>query len=358
MEAIQSTTQVIDQPRRLLSLIPDEIPGAPPVIDFSPFYGNDTAAKDVLVKQVRDACLAKGFFQIVNHGIPEDLQQAMFEQSKDFFSLPIDQKEKYDKASHPNKLGYERFRSQNFEGKTAGDLKEGFFFGPTLPKDHPFVQQGRIHCGTNIYPPEVSDPEVFEKTVKQYHQLMTNLATNVLTVVAMTLNLGEGYFKAFCHDSGAVLRLLHYPPQAADASEEERGIGAHTDFGSVTLLLQDDVGGLQVFDKPTMSWIDVKPTPGAYVVNLGNVMMRYSNDTYVSNLHRVINKTGRERYSIPFFFSGNPDFVVDCLPGCEDADGKCKYPPVRIEDWIFGRHTNTFEKGKGVEELSSLAKVA
>lgn len=136
------------------------------------------------------------------------------------------------------------------------------------------------------------------------------------------------------------------------------GIGAHTDFGSVTLLLQDDVGGLQVFDKPTMSWIDVKPTPGAYVVNLGNVMMRWSNDTYVSNLHRVINKTGRERYSVPFFFSGNPDFVIDCLPGCEDAEGRCKYAPVRVEDWILGRHTNTFKEAEGVAELSSLARVA
>lgn len=262
MENIQTTTQVIDQPRRHLSLVPDEVPGAPPVIDFSgmsprerrgqmyllltAFYGDDSAAKAVLVKRVREACLAKGFFQIVNHGVPEKLQEAMFEQSKDFFSLPLEQKEKYDKgmhtlgnelkcrlstvtdpcchiASHPNKLGYERFRSQNFEGKTAGDLKEGFFFGPNLPKDHPFVQQGRIHCGKNVYPSEVSDAELFETTVREYHQQMTTLATNVLSVIAVTLNLGEDYFKSFCHDSGAVLRLLHYPPQAADASEDERG---------------------------------------------------------------------------------------------------------------------------------------
>lgn len=136
------------------------------------------------------------------------------------------------------------------------------------------------------------------------------------------------------------------------------GIGAHTDFGGVTLLLQDDVGGLQVFDAPSMSWINVKPTPGAFVVNLGNVMMRWSNDTYVSNLHRVINQSGRERYSIPFFYSGNPDFVIDCLPGCEDARGESKYAPIKVEDWIFGRHTNTFREAKGLEELSTLAKVA
>ncbi len=108
-----------------------------------------------------------------------------------------------------------------------------------------------------------------------------------------------------------------------------------------------------------MSWIDVKPTAGAFVVNLGNVMMRWSNDTYMSNLHRVINKSGRERYSIPFFYSGNPDFVIGCLPGCESADDQgSNYSPVKVEDWILGRHSNTFKEAKGSEELSLLAKVA
>jgi isopenicillin N synthase-like dioxygenase len=261
-------------------------------------------------------------------------------------------------ANHPNKLGYERLRSQNFEGKTAGDLKEGFFFGRDLPADHPYVQQGRIHCGNNVYPAEVSDRDLFRDTVNQYHREMTALAENILCVIAMTLNLDEDYFRPFCQEPAAVLRLLHYPPQAPDASADERGIGAHTDFGGVTLLLQDEVGGLQVFDAPTRSWIDVKPTPGALVVNLGNVMMRWSNDTYVSNLHRVINKSGKERFSVPFFYSGNPDFVIDCLPGCEGVAGRSKYAPIRCEDWILGRHTNTFREAKGLDELSTLAKVA
>jgi isopenicillin N synthase-like dioxygenase len=113
-----------------------------------------------------------------------------------------------------------------------------------------------------------------------------------------------------------------------------------------------------VFDGPTKSWIDVKPTPGALVVNLGSVMMRWSNDTYVANLHRVINKNGRERYSIPFFYSGNPGFLIDCLPGCGDLSGQSKYPPIKVQDWISGRHKNTFSEAKGLEELHALAKVA
>ena len=344
--------------------------------NITAFYSTDKSQKQVLVDQVRRACLEKGFFQITNHGVSEDLQAAIFEQSKDFFSLPIEEKEKLDKsksqshhfdtcplltvntAHHPNKLGYELLRSQNFEGKTAGDLKEGFFIGRKLPSDHKYVLEKRIHCGQNVYPQQVPNPTQFQQVVDEYHATMTQLAENILRVIALTLNLPEDFFQTFCTEPAAVLRLLHYPPQAPDASADERGIGAHTDFGSVTLLLQDEVGGLQVFDAEMNEWIDVKPTKGALVVNLGNVMMRWSNDRYVSNLHRVINKSGRERYSIPFFYSGNPDFVIDCLPGCEDGMGKAKYEPIKVQDWIMGRHTNSFREAKGLEELSALAKVA
>ena len=134
------------------------------------------------------------------------------------------------------------------------------------------------------------------------------------------------------------------------------GIGAHTDFGAVTILLQDMVGGLQVLDRATSDWIDVEPVPGAMVVNLGNLMMRWTNDQYLSNLHRVINKSGKERYSAPFFFEGNPDFLVECFPSCKDPQLGAKYPSVKVEDWIEGRFADTYGssagKGKAIAELS------
>ncbi|KIW38757.1 uncharacterized protein PV06_09702 [Exophiala oligosperma] len=366
---IQTLAHTVEAEYHVGSVKLQATPRPPPVIDFSPFYEGDDNIKADLVQQVKAACLEKGFFQITGHGISEDLQQAMLEQSRDLFSLPTEQKQKYDQANHPNRLGYERLRAQNFEGKTAGDLKEGFFFGRSLPQNHPYVQEGRLHCGQNVYPSEMQDQDRFQKTIDQYHQAMTCLAEDILRVIAMTLDLDRSYFDEFCQEPVSVLRLLHYPPQAVDASEDERGIGAHTDFGTVTILLQDDVGGLQVFDTPTKTWIDVKPTPGALVVNLGSVMMRWSNDTYVANLHRVINKNGRERYSIPFFYSGNPEFLIDCLPGCGDycsssssssSSSGCqsKYPPIKVQDWISGRHKNTFSEAKGLEELHKLAKIA
>lgn len=111
--------------------------------------------------------------------------------------------------------------------------------------------------------------------------------------------------------------------------------------------MQDEVGGLEVFDHLNKSWVPVIPTADAFVVNLGNLMMRWTDDRYISNLHRVINKSGLERYSVPFFFSGNPDHVVECIPGCEDPVKGPKYAPVRVQDWIVGRFVDTYGGSNG-----------
>ena len=118
--------------------------------------------------------------------------------------------------------------------------------------------------------------------------------------------------------------------------------------------MQDDVGGLEVYDRPTESWLAVVPTAGAFVVNLGNLMMRWTNDRYISNIHRVINKSGRERYSVPFFFSGNPDYLVECIPKCADAVSGPKYEPVKVKDWIAGRFIDTYG-GSAADAAKDLA---
>ncbi|KAK5046615.1 hypothetical protein LTR84_007376 [Exophiala bonariae] len=319
------------------------IASAPPILDFSVFYGNDQEAKSKLVDDVRNCCLHNGFFQITGHRVPADLQEAVLDCLKDFFALPQAAKEKVLKDKNTWNRGYERIGSQILEAGTNPDQKEGFYIGEEITKDHPYFIQKKLNSGPNLWPDNVKDVQRFKSVSMEYYNAMHALARDILSIIAQTLELDASYFKEFTTDAVATLRYLHYPPQAPDSDEKlSRGIGAHTDFGSVTLLMQDDVDGLQVYEKSTNEWLDVVPIKGAYVVNLGNMFMRWSNDKYISNLHRVINKSGKERYSIPFFFSGNPDYMIECLPNCRKDDEEPKYPPITVEGAVGGSYKASY----------------
>lgn len=172
--------------------------------------------------------------------------------------------------------GYESIGSQVFEPGQIPDLKEGFYVGEEITKDHPYFVQKKLNSGPNQWPADMPHADDFEKTSMEYYSKLHGLARDVLRIIALTLDLPEQYFHEFTEGAVATLRYLHYPPQPADSDEKlSRGIGAHTDFGSVTLLMQDDVDGLQVYEKTTDEWLDVAPVQGAYVVNLGNMFMRW-----------------------------------------------------------------------------------
>jgi isopenicillin N synthase-like dioxygenase len=172
--------------------------------------------------------------------------------------------------------GYETIGSQILEVGTNPDQKEGFYIGEEISKSHPYFLQKKLNSGPNIWPSGLQHGKAWAETSMQYYHAMHALARDVLTVLAQTLDLDAGYFDKFTTDAVATLRYLHYPPQPADSDEKlSRGIGAHTDFGSVTLLMQDEVEGLQVWEKRTGEWVDVVPIRGAYVVNLGNMFMRW-----------------------------------------------------------------------------------
>ncbi|KPM46365.1 hypothetical protein AK830_g140 [Neonectria ditissima] len=331
-----------------------------PTIDLSAIGEAETPAKQNLIQQVRTACQTYGFFQIVGHGVPQSLLDETIKQSQGFFSLPLEVKEKYDKDIGGFNRGYERLRAQNFEKKTEGDLKEGYYFGKHLPVTHPKVVAKKFNLGPNKYPDDVENPTRFRDVIDQYHGAMLSLAESLVRLICQTLEVDDDWVSEFVDTPIAVLRLLHYPPQPPDASEWERGIGAHTDFGAVTILLQDMIGGLQVWDRADSQWIDATPTKGALIVNLGNLMMRWTNDRYISNLHRVINKSGMERYSVPFFFSGNPDFMVRCFTNYGAGLTSPKYPPTTVGEWISGRYADTYgsSKEEAVGELSTTEAAA
>lgn len=245
--------------------------------------------------------------------------------------------------------GYELLKSQILEEGTLPELKEGFYIGAEIPKTHPYFVHKKLNSGPNMWPSAAALPDVagFRATAMDYYHRVVDLAADILRVLALTLDLPERWFDDFVQGAVATMRLLHYPSQPADSPAKlTRGIGAHTDFGTITLLLQDRVAGLQVYEHATGEWLDVTPTPGAFVVNLGNLMMRWSNDRYVSNLHRVINVSGEERYSIPVFFSGNPDFVVECLPNCRKEGEEAKYPPITVEQAVLGGYADSYGRAE------------
>jgi isopenicillin N synthase-like dioxygenase len=310
---------------------------APPIVSIAGMRSPRHADRLAVGKAFRDACLDKGFLYIVDHDIPQDLMSAVFSQTHRFFALPPELKRRVDMAKSPYHRGYEPLRGQVLEAGTPADIKEGFYLGNELPMSDPRVVARLFDHGPNQWPAELPG---FRETLDMYFIKMEALCGLTMRALALALDLAEDHFEHFCDSAVSNLKLLHYPPQPANAHPEEKGCGAHTDWGAITYLLQDDAGGLQVWDE-THGWIDAPPVQGAYVLNLGDLIARWTNDRFRSTLHRVINRSGRERYSVPFFFTGRPDHEVACLATCLEPGEAAKYPP-----------TTTLEHLKKMYDLS------
>jgi isopenicillin N synthase-like dioxygenase len=188
--------------------------------------------------------------------------------------------------------------------------------GQEIPATDRRVQRKAFLMGPNIWPPSSMVPEhVFKEPMSRYHKSMFQLSLTVLDILAAGLPYGPDVFEEFIsNDAVSSVRLLHYPPDPS-SSPDQLGAGAHTDFGAITLLLQDGVGGLQVWDSDGEGWRDVRPNSDAYVANVGDMLQMWTGGEYKSSLHRVINRSGKDRYSVPFFFDGNIECVLNPLDG-------------------------------------------
>jgi isopenicillin N synthase-like dioxygenase len=310
-----------------------------PVIDISGLSSSAPAARRAVGLALRQACLDRGFFYVTGHGIPAGLIDAVLAEARRFFDRPMADKLLVDKSLSTCNRGYEPLRAQTLETGAPPDLKESFYVGPEQRADHPRVLAGRFNQGPNLWPKDLPG---FRPVMMAYFAAMLDLAERLMGGLALSLELADDYFADYCADPHATLRLLHYPPQPADAAPGEKGAGAHTDFGGLTLLLQDPVGGLQVRGQQPGEWIHATPIQGAYVVNLGDMIARWTNDRYRSTVHRVVNASGRERYSVPFFFTGNLDQVVECLPGCLAPGEVPKYPATTTEGHLQAMYRRTY----------------
>jgi isopenicillin N synthase-like dioxygenase len=286
-----------------------------PVIDIAALRDTSPETRNEAVANLRKACLDSGFFYISNHGIADALVDDIFSAARSFFALSEADKNALDITKSPCRHGYEPLKRQTLEVGAPADLKEGYYIGSEVGSNAKFT-------GPNLWPSSL--PE-FRATMETYYREMRSLAESLMQGIASSLSLEADYFTDFCREPYARLRLLHYPPQPENAGENEKGAGAHTDFGGLTILLQDSCGGLQVLDRKNRSWIHADPIPATFVVNLGDMMARWTNDRYQSTLHRVVNTSGRERYSIPFFFHGNLDYSVACIPTCLAAGERPAY---------------------------------
>ena len=312
--------------------------GPLPIIDLT-LLGGTEQQREALALSLAEACLHTGFFYIRDHGIPQALINQVFRESQALFNLPEEQKQAIHKANSRANRGYEPMKGQTLEPGTPPDLKEGFYIGEELDDADPRVQAGRFNQGANQWPETLPS---FRDTMTEYFNVMNSLGARIMEALALSLNLKPGFFEEFCHQPLSTLRLLHYPPQPANPAPGEKGCGAHTDFGGVTVLLLDDNPGLQVWDARSERWIEANPIPGTFVVNLGDMIARWTNDRYRSTLHRVVNSSGKERFSVPFFFSGNLDHTVTCLPTCLSEGEQPHYPPTTVEANLMEMYRRTY----------------
>ncbi|WP_110684828.1 isopenicillin N synthase family dioxygenase [Salinicola aestuarinus] len=301
-----------------------------PVIDIGPLI--DRSDPMGVADAIGNACERTGFFYVRGHGVDPQLVARAFEMAARFFARPLAEKDALHIVGSGLALrGYTPLFGENVDPDKSRDFKECFDLGGDETEVSPFF-------GPNRMP---AKPEAFQAVFERYHAEMLTLGHRLVGAIALSLGLAEDHFAAHQQRPMAIQRLLHYPSQAGVIEEEEIGIGAHTDYGLLTILAQDAVGGLQIRHRDG-GWISAPPIEGAFVVNIGDLVQTLTNDRYVSTLHRVVNASGRERYSLPFFFDLDYDAVVEVLPICTRDDDPPRYAPYVSGAHKFARYAASY----------------
>ena len=311
------------------------------VLDLTPL--NDGGSLRELAEELDRACKTIGFFYVKNHGIPDDVLQNMFDATKRYFNIPIE-----DRMTHKIDDRFRRgFMPQgiNQHPGFAPDIKESFEIGMDLPLTHPTVVAGLPLHGPNQWP---SDLPWLREAAETYFKETMALGERLLKVFAIALGMPDHYFLQYCKTPMVQMRLFHYPPQTTPPDKASGfGVAPHTDYGMITLLWQDPIGGLELRTR-SGDWILAPYIDNTLIINLGDLFRRWTNDIYVSNPHRVVNRTGQERYSIPMFFNLDFDALVECLPTCQSPGYAPKHQPIRSGDYLLSRFRDVQQYGQKV----------
>jgi isopenicillin N synthase-like dioxygenase len=313
-----------------------------PTIDLS------CTQDDEIAVQLRAACRDVGFFMLVGHGCKEELRRAVYSASAQFFALPTHVKQTVHTSTNTYNRGWTPLGEQTLcpEKQTVGDTKEGFYIGRDIGPDHPL--SGTPLHGPNVWPSEDMTPG-FRQTMESYLAHMSSVAHRLVRLLALSLDMRADALADKFDEAIVVLRLLHYSEQRSRVDEAGKGVfacGEHTDWGVLTLLSTDDNPGLQIQLK-SGEWVDVPPRPDALIVNLGDMLQRWTNGIYRSTPHRVLNVTGRERYSIPFFLEPNFHARIECFPACRMERGGAElFPPDTCGNLLLAKHRATHKDFK------------
>lgn len=300
-----------------------------PLIDVASLI--DGSDPESVARQIGEICEGVGFFYVVNHGVDRELVSKMYHMTEAFFDLPEDEKNQLNVANSGETLrGYIPLYGENVDPENTRDVKEGFDFAQHEEEVSPFF-------GPNQMPSQIPD---FKGVCEQYHEAMLTLARQLTKGIALSLDLPGDYFAQRQRRPITIQRLLHYPPQQGQVYQEEIGIGAHTDYGFLTILSQDDVGGLQVRNRAG-EWVSAPPVKDAFIVNIGDLVETLTDGRYTSTMHRVINTSGKERYSLPFFMDMDFDAVIEPVPTCRSADAP-EFIPYTCGQHKFDRFVASF----------------
>lgn len=308
-----------------------------PVIDVSPFFGGIEADKDAVGRRVADAFQSVGFMAVTGHGVPQETIDDALLVSRAFFDLPVEAKSaavNRDKASRTNR-GYISFGSESFDptakGRVEPDLKEGFVIGRVdVPQQVRTKPHANWAFASNLWPERPAD---LRPALETCYAAMEGLGHRLLRVFARALEVPDDFFQPYFDEHAFVFRTQHYFHQDAEPADGQLRGGAHCDYGAMAILAADDApGGLQVLSR-RQEWIDVVPERGSLVVNIGDLMKIWTNDRWISNLHRVVNPPrvpGRDnsRQSLTLFVNANYDALIVCIPTCQGPGNPPRHTPL------------------------------
>jgi isopenicillin N synthase-like dioxygenase len=325
-----------------------------PIIDIAPYRTGTEARKRAVAAQIGEACRDIGFLVIAGHGISPGLIDAVDDVSRAFFDLPLAEKMRIARPAPDVTRGYIPIEGESVarsRGEYApGDLNESLMIGPVDVGDDEYYR--RPAAGKQFYPnlwPERRP--ALRQVYTAYYRVMSDLAHTLMRLFAIALDQPETFFDDKIDKHISRLRVRNYPAPQVPPQPGQLRAGAHSDYGSLTILkTEDKPGGLQVYTK-TGIWVDVPIVAGCFVVNLGDLMGRWTNDQWVSTLHRVVNPpmeaaSMSRRQSLVFFHNPNYDAMIECIPSCRGPGNPAKYPVTTSGEHLRTQFVRTQTQGE------------